>query len=157
MSSGGECGARKCVSVNVNESGIWSETLSGSLGATVTATLILTSTSILIATRSLSAKLPSIWSVTVTLRVDCMCDHGPLCSQCCPGLCSVTVIVVCHVELRGCGVGRVVRLAMDRAWVLVLCLALALNLGSCARHCRRCACAAWRLGQKPFPRAQDPT
>lgn len=157
MSSGGECGARKCASVSVSESGIWSVILNGNLGATVTATLILTSTSILIATRSLSAKLPSIWSVTVILMVGCMHDHGPLCSQYCLDLCSVIVIVVCHVELRGCGVGRVVRLAMDRAWVLVLSLALALNLGSCAQHCRRCACAAWRPGQKSSPRAQDLT
>lgn len=123
----------------------------------MTATLTVTSTSILIATRSLSAKLPSIWSVTVILRVGCMRDRDRLCLHYYLDLCFVTGIVVCRVVLRGCGVGRVVKQVMDRAWVLVLFLALALNLGSCARHCHRSACAAWRAGQEPSPRAQDPT
>lgn len=141
------------------ENVIWSGTLSGSLGATVTVTVTLTSTLILIATRSLSARPPSTWSVIVIAisRADCMRDRGSLCSHHCLDLCFVTGIGACHGVLRGCGVGCVVWLAMDRECVLVLSPALALNLGSCAQHCRRFACAAWRAGQKSFPRAQDPT
>lgn len=69
----------------------------------------------------------------------------------------MTGIVVCHVVLRDRAVDCVVRLATDGECVLVLFLALALNLGSCARHCHHSACAASRAGQEPFPRAQDLT
>lgn len=156
-SIGGECGPRKCASVIAIENVIWSGTLSGSPGANVTVTVILTSTSTLIATGSPSAKPPLTWSVIAILRADCTHDHGPLCSHCCLDLCFVTGIGVCHGVLRGCDDGCVVWLAMDRECVLVLSLDLALTLGSCARHCRRFACAAWRTGQQPFPRAQDLT
>ena len=64
---------------------------------------------------------------------------------------------VCHGVWKGYGVGFVVRLAIDREYVLFLFPALALTLGSCARHCHRSACAAWRAELDPFPPAQDPT
>lgn len=137
-----------CAIASVSE--IWNGTLSGSLGATVF--VILTSTS-----RSRSARRPSIWSVTVTSRAGCMGGRGPLWTHSCLYLCSATGIGACHGVLRGCGVGCVVRMAMDRECVLFLFPALARTLGSCALHCRRFACAAWRAEQKPFPPAQDPT
>lgn len=168
MSSGGECGARK------SGSGSWSEILSESLGAnanatatvTVTVTLILTSiltsTLTLIATRSLSAKPPLIWSVSgsVISRVGCRGDFGLLCCHCCLDPRSAILIWAWHDGSRGCGVCCVANLAIGRGRVLFLFLFLVLGLvllGSCARHCRRFACAAWMAGPSAFPPAQDPT
>lgn len=91
------------------------------------------------------------------LRADCTGECVPLWSPYCLDLCLMTWTWVWHGELRGCGVGCVATMAIECECVLDLFRGLDQNLGSCARHCHRSACAAWMAGPKAFPPAQDPT